>query len=283
MSFNPNEVPQWSFNEKRMLKYMLEQDGMQFMRYFFKLREGTVMLRNWHHYIIEYVLQAVIDLKINRLVINIAPGYTKTEQAVINLISRGLAINPSSKYIHTSYNRTLVNTNSSKIRQTIRSPEYQELWPMVINIDSNSKGEWYTEFGGGMLASSAAVTGFRAGRMDKDKFTGALIVDDPVKPSDAYSTPKRTSINNDFNNTLRSRLAVETVPMIVIMQRIHEDDLSGYLLSGGSGDTWHHLNIQTHLSEEALTAKYNKDYTHGVPISIDGILKAMHSGVPYEF
>ena len=47
----------WSMNERRMLKYMFETDGMMFMRYFFKLRENTKMLLNWHHYVIEFVLQ----------------------------------------------------------------------------------------------------------------------------------------------------------------------------------------------------------------------------------
>lgn len=284
MSFNASEVDPWSYNEKRMLKYMLEQDGMQFMRYFFKLREGNKMLRNWHHYVIEYVLQAVIEGKINRLIINIAPGYSKTEQAVINFISRGLAINPRSKYIHASYSGDLAHENSSKIKETIESPEYQELWPMDIRVDTKGKKRWFTELGGGMMAAPAGgqITGFRAGRM-QEGFTGAFVIDDPVKPDDAYSDAKRTAINNRFNNTMRSRLAVESVPMIVIMQRIHEDDLSGFLLKGGSGDTWHHLKIPTLLNEETLNKEYNKDYTHGKMLEINKILRALHSGEPYEF
>ncbi len=280
-----DEEPQWTYNEKRMLKYMLEQDGMQFMRYFFKIREDSKMICNWHHYVIEYVLQAVYDLKVTRLIINIAPGYTKTEQAVLNFICRGLALNPRSKYIHTSYAGKLVNTNSAKIRQTIKSAEYQELWPMKIRIDADSKGEWYTDQGGGILAAAAGgqITGFRAGRMDEGIFTGAFVNDDPVKPKDAYSIVKRSTVNNDFNNTMRSRLAIESVPMVNIMQRIHEDDLSGYLLKGGSGDMWHHLTIPTNLTEEVLNKPYSEDYTHGIPISINGILKAMHTGQSYDF
>lgn len=284
MSFKSDE-PRWTYQEKRMLKYMLEKDGMQFMRYFFKIREDSKMICNWHHYVIEYVLQAVYDLKVTRLIINIAPGYTKTEQAVLNFICRGLALNPKSKYIHTSYAGKLVNTNSAKIRQTIKSQEFQELWPMKIRVDADAKGEWYTNHGGGILAAAAGgqITGFRAGRMDEGIFTGAFVNDDPVKPKDAYSIVKRSAINNDFNNTMRSRLAIESVPMINIMQRIHEDDLSGYLLRGGSGDLWYHLNIPTMLTQEVLDKKYPEDYTHGIPISINGILKAIHSGVPYAF
>lgn len=275
---------QWDYNERRMLKYMLEQDGMQFMRYFFKNREGTKMLLNWHHYVIEYVLQAVYDLKIPRLVVNIAPGYTKTEQVVLNFICRGLALNARAKFIHASYSGDLAQENSSKIKETIQSPEFQELWPMPTRSDSKSKKRWFTGLGGGMMAAPAGgqITGFRAGRMEEG-FTGAFVIDDPVKPDDAYSAVKRNSINNRFNNTMRSRLAVESVPMVVIMQRIHEDDLSGYLLRGGSGDVWNHLVIPTFLSEEVLDAPYPDDYTHGRPIKIDGVLQALHGGPEYAF
>lgn len=278
------EGVQWSPNERRMLKYMLEEDGIQFMRYFFKLREGATMIRNWHHYIIEYVLQAVIDGHVNRLIINIAPGYTKTEQAVLNFISRGLAINPMSKYIHASYSSELATQNSIKIRETIESDEFQELWPMTLKNDTRSKRMWFTELGGGMMATASGgqITGFRAGRMEAG-FTGAFVIDDPVKPDDAYSVVKRNAINNRFNNTMRSRLAIETVPMIAIMQRIHEEDLSGYLLKGGSGDKWHHLVIPTLLSEETLEVPYPDDYTHGIPIDINGVLRAMHTGEAYAF
>lgn len=278
------ETQPWSYNELRMLKYMLENDGIQFMRYFFKHREGTKMLRNWHHYVIEYVLQAVYDGKINRLIVNIAPGYSKTEQVVLNFIARGLALNPRSKYIHASYSGDLAQENSSKIREMVGSEEFQELWPMDIRVDSKGKKRWFTELGGGMMAAPAGgqITGFRAGRMESG-FTGAFVIDDPVKPDDAYSAVKRNAINNRFNNTMRSRLAVEEVPMVVIMQRIHEDDLSGYLLKGGSGDKWHHLVIPTLLSDEAINTPYSDDYTHGKPIVINDILKCLQDGSDYAF
>lgn len=278
------DLQPWSYNELRMLKYMLENDGIQFMRYFFKHREGTKMLRNWHHYVIEYVLQAVYDGKISRLIVNIAPGYSKTEQVVLNFIARGLAINPRSKYIHASYSGDLAQENSSKIKEMVGGDQFQELWPMDIRVDSKGKKRWFTEKGGGMMAAPAGgqITGFRAGRMESG-FTGAFVIDDPVKPDDAYSAVKRNAINNRFNNTMRSRLAVEEVPMVVIMQRIHEDDLSGYLLKGGSGDKWHHLTIPTLLSEEEINKPYPADYTHGKQIHINDILKCLADGTQYDF
>lgn len=274
----------WSDNEIRMLRYMLENDGMQFMRYFFKQREGIKMIRNWHHYVIEYVLQAVYDGKIDRLIVNIAPGYSKTEQVVLNFIARGLAINARAKFIHASYSGDLAQENSSKIKEMVSSESFQELWSMPIRVDSKGKKRWFTGLGGGMMAAPAGgqITGFRAGRMEPG-FTGAFVIDDPVKPDDAYSDVKRSAINNRFNNTMRSRLALETTPMIVIMQRIHEEDLSGYLLKGGSGDKWHHLVIPTRLDDDVINAPYNKDYTHGIPIDLNGILKALQTGLQYAF
>lgn len=280
--FDPKE--DWTHNDKRMLKYMLENDGMQFMRYFFRLREGTKLIRNWHHYVLHYVLQATIDARVTRLIINIAPRYSKTETAVVNYIARGMALNPRSKFIHASYSPELAWTNSSKIKETIELQEYQELWPMKIKTEAKGKKQWYNTAGGGLYAVGAGggITGFGAGRMEPG-FHGAFIYDDPLKPADAHSTPKRDKVNDGFNSTCRSRLALETTPIIVMMQRIAEDDLTGFLLQGGSGDMWYHLKIPGLLSAEELNKPYPEEYTHGIPIDLNRLLYNMQFGQKYDF
>ena len=127
-------------------------------------------------------------------------------------------------------------------------------------------GQW-NEHGGGVYASSAAgqVTGFRAGHMEPG-WQGALIIDDPVKPDDAYSDIVRNGVNNRFNETIKSRLAIETTPMIVIMQRIHYHDLSGYLLRGGSGEKWHHLNLPVIIDSSRSYEETYPENTHAIPI-----------------
>lgn len=274
----------WLRNEKRMLKYMLERDGMQFMRYFFYIRERTKMVCNWHHYVIDYVLQAVIDGLIPRLIINLAPGYTKSQQAVVGFIARTLAINPRSKYIHTSSSDDLALENSTFIKDIVQSEEYQELWPMTIRVDKKGKKRWYTEEGGGMMAAASGgqITGFRAGRMEKGHYTGSLINDDPIKPEDIFSKAKLNRVNSRSTNTLRSRLALESVPIIHIMQRLADGDPTAHLLRG-PGDIWHHLNMPTYLTEESMNSPYPEDYTNGIPININGILNAIHGGEPYDF
>jgi len=97
----------------------------------------------------------------------------------------------------------------------------------------------------------------------EEGFTGAFVIDDPVKPDDAYSEVMREGVNNRYNETIASRVAIESVPIIVIMQLIHYNDLSGYLLRGGSGEHWHHLNLPVIVDNNK---PYPVDYTHGIQI-----------------
>lgn len=242
-----------------------EEDGLYFSRFFFKQRTGAKMIVAPHHKVIQQTLDRVVDGEISRLIINVPPGYTKTELATINMIGRGLALNNRARFMHLSYSHNLALLNSSTARGMVKSKAYQAMWPMALKDDADSKAMWWTEHGGGVYASSAAgqVTGFRAGHMEEG-WQGALLIDDPVKPDDAYSETVRDGVNNRFNETIKSRLAIETTPMVVIMQRIHYHDLSGYLLRGGSGEQWHHLNLPVIIDNSEA---YPAENTHGIPIA----------------
>lgn len=242
-----------------------EEDGLYFGRYFFKQRMGSKMIIAPHHKVIQDILDRVVQGEITRLIINVPPGYTKTEMATINMIGRGLALNNRARFMHLSYSHNLALLNSSTARGVVKSSAYQAMWPMALRDDADSKAMWWTEHGGGVYASSAAgqVTGFRAGHMEPG-WQGALLIDDPVKPDDAHSETVRDGINNRFNETIRSRLAIETTPMVVIMQRIHYKDLSGYLLRGGSGEKWHHLCLPVLIDN---SEPYPAENTHGIPVA----------------
>ncbi len=264
-------------------KFECELDNDYFTRYFFKQRTGSKMLIGRHHPVVHNTLERVVNGEIKRLIINIPPGYTKTEIASISLMARGLAINPRAKFMHLSYSDKLALLNSSTARSIVRSENYQDMWPMKLRDDANSKSMWWNEQGGGVYAASTLgqVTGFRAGLMGGaliNSFTGALIVDDPVKPRDALYDTIRDGVNENYSETIKSRIADEDVPIIIIMQRIHYKDLSGHLLRGGSGEKWHHLNLPVIIDN---SKKYPEENTHGIPIDhglSDGWLwKAKHS------
>jgi predicted phage terminase large subunit-like protein len=245
------------------------ESSLYFNRYFFRKIKCEKFIVNDHHRIICDALDKVYSGEIKRLIINIAPRYTKTELAVKGFIKKGLAHNPKAKFIHLSYSDDLALDNSNEVRESTKHEAYQELFPHVtLNRTTDSKKKWYTTDGGGVYATSTAgqVTGFGAGTVssiddDPDEadddllmnwvdeldrtyqenspqegwqdpykhFGGAIIIDDPMKPEDAESEQVRTKINKRFDTTIRSRVNSRNTPIIVIMQRLHPDDLVGHL------------------------------------------------------
>lgn len=232
-------------NELKVLKVKCESDFLFFVRYFFKARYGYKFTVNSHHHKIAKKLEAVANGEIKRLVINMPPRYGKTEMAVICFIAWCIAKNPSSKFIHLSFSDALVLDNSSEVKELIESEAFQEIWPVDLKKDSQSKKKWYTKQKGGVYATAAGgpVTGFGAGSTNEEEFAGAIIIDDPLKPDDSDSDKLRGRVNLRMNNTIKSRVNSRATPIIVIMQRLHDQDLSGFCLNGGTGDQWDHLNI----------------------------------------
>jgi hypothetical protein len=260
----PGLLRDFTPTECSVVREILLRDHLEYTKFFYRVAHGSPMLLGRHHALVANTLDRVITGEIKNLIISVPPRYTKTIMAVTMFVSRGMAINPRAKFMHLSYAQDLVLKNSADSKDIILSPEYQAMWPMGIRSDSSGKALWETDQGGEFRATAAGgqVTGFGAGLME-DGFTGALIVDDPLKPDDASSDTKRKFVNERFTNTIRSRRADERTPMIIIMQRVHNDDLVGYLLRGGSGDKWHHLNLPVLVEADK---DYPKEYTHGIPI-----------------
>lgn len=222
-----------------IIKEKCESSLLFFTRYLFKENTGNKFEVAEFHKTLADTLERVYNGEISRLIINIPPRYGKTEIAVKMYIGWVLAKKPSAKFIHLSYSDALALDNSSQAMEYIKSDAFRSIWNLELKNDSQSKKKWYTKEGGGVYAtaSGGAITGFGAGN------GGAIIIDDPLKPDDALSDVRRSFINNRYNTTIRSRVNTREVPIIVIMQRLHEDDLSGYLLEGGSGEEWYHLKF----------------------------------------
>lgn len=220
--------------EQKLVKRKIQRgDFLMFTRYFFKKRFNKKFIVSEHHQIISDALMRVYNGECKRLIINIAPRYGKTELAVKNFIAFSLANNPTAKFIHLSYADDLALDNSESIRDMVKSPEYQELFDVNIKTTSDSKKKWYTTKDGGVYATSAGgqVTGFGAGSIENTgKFEGAIIIDDPIKPDDADSERVREYVNNKFDSTIKNRVNSRDTPIIIIMQRLHEADLCGYVI-----------------------------------------------------
>lgn len=236
-----------------MLKQTLPTDLIKYTKYFFASR-GDEFVTNSHHEEIAEALHKVETGEIKNLLINIPPRYGKTELAVINWISKCIAANPKCKFIHLSYSDDLALDNSSKTKEIIQSDEYQALWPVQLKQDSKSKKKWYTEEGGGLYATAAGgpVTGFGAGSTSDEGFSGAIVIDDPIKIDDADRDVERNRINERLNTTIKSRRNNRNTPIVIIMQRVHEEDMSGFVLDGGMNEEFYHLKIPAIKNGEAL-------------------------------
>lgn len=216
-----------------------------FARYVFRARRGHDMLENWHQRQICEMLERVYLGDITRLIINIPPRSGKTELAVKAFMAWSMGLFPDSEFIHASYSKRLATANAYDVRAIMQHEAYRVLFPDVgLQEDSKAKDEFRTTAGGIVYATGAegTITGFGAGKL-RDGFGGAIVIDDPHKAGEAASDVMRQNVIDWYQNTIQSRLNRPGTPIIVIMQRLHEEDLSGWLLNGGSGETWTHLNI----------------------------------------
>lgn len=248
----PNiDIPTTEEITKELKKRELEGDLLTFLKWQFRQIKKEEFLENWHHEIIADALMKVYRGELRNVIINIPPRYTKTELVIKAFVSWCYAKNPRCEFLHLSYSDDLAMDNSSAIKDTINSEEFQYYWPLELKKDSTSKKKWKTVAGGimGATATGGQVTGFGCGATNEVidgvyTFNGALLIDDPIKPEDAKSDLQREKINERFNNTIKSRLnSPESTPIIIIMQRVHENDMSGFLLDGGSEFEFTHINL----------------------------------------
>jgi len=255
---------------------LAREDLYFYTRWMFKKRKGYKWIKSAHHKIICNYLMRVYRGEIKRLIINIAPRYSKTEIAVNNFISWTLGNCPDAEFIHTSYSGRLATDNSWHTRDIVSSVYYRQIFPAcILRTDSQAKDEWRTTQGGTMYAVGAGgtITGYGAGKL-RPGFGGAIIIDDPHKADEARSDTIREGVNEWFINTIESRKNSPDTPIILIMQRLHERDLSGFLLGGGNGEKWEHLCLET-LRDDG-TALWPEKHT-------PEMLTIMAQASPYTF
>lgn len=265
---------------QELLRLEMLSELEKFTKAMFKACYGRSFAVNEHHRQMFKALQDVVDGKCTRLIINMPPRYSKTEVAIKQFISWCFALNPKCRFLHLSYSDLLVTDNSSTIRETMKMPLYKTLFPAsALEKENGSSVRWKTQAGGEFYAVSTQgqVTGFGAGVVDTvDKeslsyedltfdenldevlefigaqeniFSGALIIDDPLKPESGDSDVERERVNTRFESTIRNRVNSRKTPIIIIMQRIHEHDLCGYLLDT-EPEEWTVLSLPAIITDE---------------------------------
>lgn len=267
-------MQKYSDDELFAAAQMAQEDLYFFSRWMFLQRRRFNWRKAMHHKLVCDALMRIYRGEITRLIINMPPRYSKTELAVVNFIAWCLGKVPDAEFIHPSYASPLAANNSDNVRTVVQHEEYRRIFPNT-RLASDGKSHWKTTEGGVMYAVGAGgtITGFGAGK-DRDGFGGAIIIDDPHKPDEAKSDVIRQGTIDWFQNTLESRKNSRDTPIIVIMQRLHENDLSGWLLDGGNGETWEHLCLSAIQDDGTALWPEKHDLA---------MLRRMEQAAPYVF
>lgn len=188
------------------------------------LEPNARYIHNWHIDAICQHLEAVTDGRINRLLINVPPGSMKS--LLVSVLWQAWEWGPrglrSLRYLSTAFNDGPVNRDTRKTRDLILSEWYQSLWPEVA---LTRRGE--TSFAN---SSTGTREGVAFGSLTSQR-GDRLIIDDPHSTETAESQVEREATTRKFREGALNRLNdQEKSAIVVIMQRLHEDDISGVIL-----------------------------------------------------
>lgn len=240
-------------------KELAERSLADFIRIGWPQIDPADFVTNWHIDAISEHLEAVTFGDLRRLIINIPPRHMKSLSVSVAWPAwvwaqrkRSKLSGPSVGFLSTSYAQSLSVRDGLKCRRLIDSPWYQRNWGdrYALTSDQNTKIRFDNDKGGYRLASSVDGTATGEGG-------DVIIVDDPISAKDALSDTVRQSTNDWFDNTMSSRLNdPKTGAFVLIMQRLHEDDMVGHVLERDPGQ-WTQL---------CLPARYEPDHPHVWPL-----------------
>lgn len=237
------------------VRYSLAEDSLaDFIRFGWRYIDPADYVANWHIDAIAEHLEAVANGEIRRLIINVPPRHMKSLSVSVAFPAwvwaqrkRSRLTGPQVGFLSTSYAQHLSVRDNVKCRRLIDSPWYQRCWGdrFKLTTDQNTKIRFENDQGGYRIASSVDGTATGDGG-------DIIIIDDPISAGDALSATIRASANEWFDNTMSTRLNdPKTGAYVMIMQRLHEDDLVGHVLSKDDAKDWTVL---------CLPARYERDH-----------------------
>lgn len=188
---------------------------------------------NWHIRVLCHVLEEVSAGKLKRVIINVPPGTMKSLLVNVFWTAWEWSRWPHLRYLKASYSGHLTIRDNLKLRDIIKSSWYQSLFNLELKGDQDAKQRFDTSRNGWCIASS--VGGFATG-----EHPDRIIIDDPTNAAQALSDVERGNVNQWFDRTISSRGVTRDTRIVVVMQRLHENDLTGHLLAKGG---WEHIRF----------------------------------------
>ena len=201
---------------------------------------GDRYLHNWHIDAIVHELMQIHGGENRRLIVTQPPRSLKSICTSVAFVAWSLGHDPSHRFACVSYSHELAATFARQFRAVVTSDWYRALFPNM-RLAKDTETECVTTKGGGRFA--VPVGGSFTGRG-----ADVIIIDDPMKAGDAQSENARRAVNDCYGTTLLSRLDDKgSGAIILVMQRLHEDDLAGKLLRDGG---WRHLDLPAIAQED---------------------------------
>lgn len=231
----------------RLLDKLDAEDSLaSFIKQGWKYIDPQPYVHGWHVDALCEHLEAVSRGQIKRLLINVPPRSSKSSICSVGWPAwtwiqerRNVLCGPEVQFMSVSYAATLSERDSNKMRRLIDSEWYQRNWGdrFGFSSDQNAKRKFENTKGGYRLATS--LTGTQTG-------DGGIVVliDDPMSAGDANSDVERQNVLTWWKETLPTRLNdAKEGAIVVIMQRLHQEDLAGHILENNSNGDWCHLNL----------------------------------------
>lgn len=209
------------------------------------LEPGQTYVHGWHIDALSEHLEAVTRGEITRLLINVPPGTMKSMTVGIMWPAwewgpQGM---PHLRYLGTSHSHPLAIRDNLKMRRLVTSEWYQERWGHLVQImpDQNAKLKFENRATG--FREAMAFTGLTGSRGDR------VLIDDPLSVDDASSDVKREAVNETFRESVPTRLNnPDRSAIVVVMQRLHESDVSGLIVANDFG--YEHLMLPMEFEPE---------------------------------
>ena len=226
-------------NQLLLQRELAKRSLYDFLKYKFEYYYCSPFLDNWHYGYVCEALNELLKGNIRNIMISMPPSYGKSEVVARTFIPYALGHYPNLKFIYASYGDELSKSISVETRNFFKSRAYSSLFPNHKLIMDKAE-HWFNEKGGGLFATTVggAITG---------KHCHIGIADDLLKASEAYSEASRKNSIIYFTESFLSRLLTYDKiqgRMIVIMQRLHKNDLCGYLKEVAK-DEWEEILLES--------------------------------------
>ena len=211
------------------LRALARKDFYCFLKFKWQRYNKALFLDNWHFKYLSKILSNTLDTRtkqdelIRRLILNMPPSYGKTETIARSFIAWALGNDRTRKFIYISYSDELCKKISNQVRDLLKSSFWQSIFRSKPVFLQDNSSEFILKEGGGLFVTTlkSAITGFHA---------NSILIDDPIKVSEMASKSARNLVNQNFKESVLSRLQNTNANITILMQRLGYEDLCGFLL-----------------------------------------------------